>query len=268
MRYRKIAGIFVVSLAHLGAAEAGPGDVDERFASMVASIRRADYRGDRPELGRLGELLADMDLKSRRAHQHYWVGFAFWRRGINGLNETPTPTDLVMDLERCEHHQRKALEADPAFEDALGALVSCPGMQVGFALPEMRARLLAEGANSFRRLLAAKAGSRNPRTMWLLSGYEASQRDLPKALATLVRGLELAQEESEIPAEPWTPRWGAPELFMSLSYLLSRPADAQPQTARAYAEAALLLAPEWHYVRAILIPAIEALPRDSSPPKR
>lgn len=42
------------------------------------------------------------------------------------------------------------------------------------------------------------------------------------------------------------------------------PGNAHPGVARGFAEAALLLVPDWHYVRDILIPQIIALPPASA----
>jgi hypothetical protein len=46
---------------------------------------------------------------------------------------------------------------------------------------------------------------------------------------------------------------------MSLAYLHAT-ATRNRALARAYAEGALALVPEWHYVRDILLPQIDALP--------
>ena len=42
------------------------------------------------------------------------------------------------------------------------------------------------------------------------------------------------------------------------------PGNAHPGVARGFAEAALLLVPDWHYVHDILIPQIAALPPASA----
>ena len=89
--------------------------------------------------------------------------------------------------------------------------------------------------------------------------------DPVKAAQTYRRGLGAARSEAlHHPAAPvWVPRWGAAEDLMSLGYLFSHAEPKDRALARAYADAALAIAPEWHYVRDILGPQIEALPPGS-----
>jgi hypothetical protein len=47
---------------------------------------------------------------------------------------------------------------------------------------------------------------------------------------------------------------------MNLAYLYSHAPKPDRALALAYAEGALTAVPEWHYVRDILLPQIEALP--------
>ncbi len=263
-----VSALVLSTVARASAPAAG----DLELTRLVEAIRQADYRGRREDLGRLAGELGRLDLPDRAAYQDYWVGFAWWRRAINGFNEAPRPADLLADLERCEASERKALSKDPAFEDALAGLANCLGMQLYLSSslpPDSRAAILARGGDDLMRLRGLKEATTNPRILWVLAGWEAAgaSADLSRSIETLVRGLTLARLESRQAREPWVPAWGEAELLMSLSYLYAIPGRAQKPVARGFAEAALFLVPHWHYVADILLPQIEALPDPSPTPK-
>ena len=250
----------------------GTSSADRKFITLIEAIQRADYRGHRDELGRLAGDLGALEIPDRRAYQDYWVGFAWWRRSINGFSESPRPADLMADLEKCETSERQSLSAAPGFEDALNGLANCLGMQLYLSstmAPETRTAILGRGTSDLQNLRARKEGTANPRTLWVLAGWEASgpDGDVSKSIETLVRGLTLARAENARPREPWIPAWGQAEILMSLSYLYALPARAEKPVARAFAEAALFLVPDWHYVRDILMPQIAALPEPAPSPK-
>src|SRR5579864_3102545 len=70
----------------------------EQVVKIITQIRRADYEGDRAALNSLYEQLTPfVDEPELASRVRYWRGFAKWRRGINGFNETPTPKDLAED---------------------------------------------------------------------------------------------------------------------------------------------------------------------------
>lgn len=237
---------------------------DRRLADAVAAIVRADYRGDRAELARQGEALAAAPSRRNAAYREYWTGFAFWRRAINGFNETPALADLMSDLERCARHERAALALDAGLEDARGALCGCLGGQLflGSQLAhEKRAAVVEELLAAFK--VVERMADGNPRSLWIVGGFQAfSPRgaDPARGAATYRRGLAAARAEAlAVPREPWAPTWGAPELLMSLAYLNTAGPRPNKEVARAYAESALAMVPDWHYVRDVLLPQIEKL---------
>lgn len=267
-----VLAINVAFILPISGRAQGASNADRKFVTLIEAIQRADYQGQRDELRRLAGDLGALELPDRRPYQDYWVGFAWWRRAINGFSESPRPDDLMADLERCEASERQSLSALPGFEDALNGLANCLGMQLylsSTAAPQVRAAILSRGTNDLQSLRASKEGTANPRTLWVLAGWEASgpNGDLSKSIETLVRGLTLARAERDRPREPWIPAWGGAELLMSLSYLHALPARAEKPVARAFAEAALFLVPDWHYVRDILMPQIAALPEPAPSPK-
>lgn len=259
---RRSTMIAPVLLAARLSAAAPP---DQALAHSAAAILRNDYGADRAQL-----LLLARDLERRSGGPHekyrrYWIAFAYWRRGFNGLNETPAPADLAEDFDRCAAQARAALALDPGFEDARGALMGClmGRLWVPGGLPEERkAGFLREGTDVMRTLMQ-NAGS-NPRSLWLVGmqqAYRPAGGDPGAAIATWKRGLAGAREEALAAGSraPWAPSWGAPEILMNLAnfHTYAKPDKA---VARAYAEGALAMAPDWHYVRDILLPAIEKLP--------
>ncbi|MFN7986501.1 MAG: hypothetical protein U0529_03455 [Thermoanaerobaculia bacterium] len=249
------------------AAPAPPGPLapsDRVLAESAAAILRNDYRADRAELLRLAQGLERLGESPHEKYRRYWIAFAYWRRGFNGLNDTPKPADLGEDFERCATHARAALALDSELEDARGALMGCLMGQLwvpGQIPDDRKADFIREGSEVMKAL-ATKAGS-NPRSLWLVGmqqAYRPEGGDASAAIASWMRGLAGARQEAlAAPRDPWIPSWGAPEILMNLAnfYTYAKPNKA---VARAYAEGALAMAPEWHYLREILMPAIEKLP--------
>lgn len=236
---------------------------DRRLADAVSAIVRADYRGDRAELLRQAEALGAAPSKRNAAYREYWIGFAYWRRAINGFNEVPPPEGLLADLRACAAHQRAALALDARLEDAQSALSGCLAGQMYLSAQlsaEERTAVLKEGVAAVTAL--KERPDPNPRSLWILGGFEAFAprgADPMRAAATYRRGLAAARAEalSTVRKEPWVPVWGAPEILMSLAYLNNSGPKPDRAVARAYAEAALAMVPDWHYMKDVLLPQIE-----------
>ena len=112
----------------------------------------------------------------------------------------------------------------------------------------------------------------NPRVLWIKGGLQmvvppASGGDWTKAAATLRKGVASAwRQATAAPAPlPWAPAWGGAENLMNLAYLHSHLPVPERAVALAYAEGALTKAPQWHYVRDVQLPMIEALPGEPQP---
>ena len=262
-----------LAVTALVVAEHGPSavppDSGPRLASEAREILRADYRGDRAELLRRAEALAAAP-GDPIALARYWAGFAWWRRGMNGFSETPRPADVASDFGRCAGEERAALRLDPALDEAGAALAGCL-VGMAFSLPdgEGRAALFAE-SNEILRSLEPRAEG-NPRILWMLGGRlmapPAQGGDLARAAETFRRGLLAARRESLGPPRgPALPAWGAPENLMSLAFLHSIGPSPDRDVARAYADGAMAMVPDWHYVRDVLVPRIESLPAPARRP--
>lgn len=240
--------------------------VETQLAELVAAVRSADYRGDRAALDRLDAMLEKIPDSTLDDYRAYWRGFARWRRAINGFNETPTPTDLESDLHAAVGHFRAALERRPGWIEARLAMVGSLGNLIYLAGDdaEKRKTILAEYAPIGKNLHAD--GPDNPRVLWIVGGLQLAAPpptggDPVKAATTMRKGVECAWREALAGAAPaWVPAWGGPENLMNLAYLYSHSALNNKDAARAYAQGALVAVPEWHYVRDVLLPQIEAMP--------
>jgi hypothetical protein len=240
---------------------------EARLAELAAAVLGADYRGDRAELARLDAALSRLDARPLNEYRDYWRGFALWRRAMNGFNETPTPEDLGADLEKAVARFRTSLEARPEWIEARLAMVGCWGNLIYLAGKDegKRKAILDEAVPTFRWLME-NAGD-NPRALWIKGGMEMGAPpptggDLAKAASTARRGVACAWREALTGSTPppYVPTWGGPENLMNLAYLYSHAPKPDRALALAYAEGALTAVPEWHYVRDILLPQIEALP--------
>ncbi len=247
-----------------GAAASGAASLSD----LVRQIRAADYQGARSDLQRLAGLLDAVKDRESAAYRHYWRGFALWRRAINGFNETPMPPDLEGDLNAGLASFRAALAEKPDWIEARIGMVGCWSNLLFLAQSDAtRTQAMLTDFIPVAREVREK-GADNPRALWLAGGSLLGAPppyggDAAKAAATFRRGIEaaLAEARQTSVGEPvWIPRWGGAENLMSLAYLYSHSALANRELALAYAEGALVAAPDWHYVRDILWPQIQALP--------
>jgi hypothetical protein len=109
-------------------------------------------------------------------------------------------------------------------------------------------------------------GGDNPRALWLIGGLQLQAPppyggDAVKAAATMRKALDAARREAidKATAPAYVPAWGGAENLMNLAFLYSHSAVQDRTAALAYAEGALVAAPEWHYVRDVLMPQIHAM---------
>lgn len=240
---------------------------ESAVGSIVQDIRRADYEGDRDRLVTLYDDLApyigaaDAGLASR---VHYWRGFAYWRRALNGFNDGVDPAVLEADLEIAIAAFEAAHEREPDFADATIGMVSCVANLI--FLHRRDSARVQELVERLRPLSAAAAevAPDNPRLLWVqgASAWRASpgstaEREA-RGFALYHRGLELARaRRAAAPDLPLDPTWGEAELLMNLAWANLNKEEPDPEAASRYAQQALVLVPYWHYVRDILVPQIE-----------
>jgi uncharacterized protein YndB with AHSA1/START domain len=264
--YRQLAKYLVPSPTIALVAPAG--DLSrEQVVKIVTQIQRADYEGDRAALNHLyDELVPFVDKPELASRVRYWRGFAKWRRAINGFGETPPPKDLSEDLTEGESEFDAALQRDPGFVDARVGAASCmfnrfflEGVFKNVKDPQQLREILAPASLLLKD--AKTAAPDNPRLLWVLGPNQWSTPPergggQEKAIATYEKGLDAIREHKESTNDLLEPTWGEPELLMSLAWSNLNRTTPDLKAAGQYAEAALKLVPDWHYVRDILMPQI------------
>lgn len=266
MKGAAVAAAVLMAAGPYGSQEPDGGS---QLARIVNEVQSADYRGERADLRRLADALESLKDPKLAGYRHYWRGFALWRRALNGFNETPMPPDLALDLEAGIASFRAALAEKPGWIEARIGMVGCGSSLLFLAQgdgPRTEAIL-----NEFIPVAqeVREKGADNPRALWLTGGSQLGAPppyggDAAKAANTFRRGIEAALAESrgtDADEPVWVPRWGGAENLMSLAYLYSHSALANRDLAVAYAEGALVAVPEWHYVRDVLWPQIQAMPQ-------
>ena len=248
----------------------------DAVVQRVAAIQRADYEGDRVTLKRCyDELTAYVDDKDLGAKVRYWRGFALWRRAVNGANDKVPPGELQDDFKQAVTEFEAAIARDPGFADARSAAGATLGnlMALYATYPDLSpefkdpARKQQSIDNALTYMNDAQASDpENPRVWWVLGPVrwyqsfqrkESAEKSSDAAIEMYQKGLEAARKRKNLVSDPLTPSWGEAECLMSLAAAkFYRPA---PDLAAAdeYAHSALKLVPHWHYVKDILIPAIE-----------
>jgi len=106
----------------------------------------------------------------------------------------------------------------------------------------------------------------NPRVLWMVGAEllfkPASQGGSPEQAIEVYRRMAKLGKGSAAPRSP-LPDWGEPEALMSLAYAHLNLATPDLDAAAAEAREALRLVPDWHYLRDILLPMIEARRKSS-----
>jgi hypothetical protein len=232
----------------------------EAAIKVVTEIQRADFDGDRAALKRLPEELAPyLDDERLSAQVRYWRGFALWRRAINGFNDAVDPKELQEDLQLAVEEFKQAQAKDAGFVDAKIGELSCTGL-LAFSVGQkdtQRMRELIARTIQLRKE-AETAAPDNPRFLWV-SGPMLWNIPVergggqPKAIEAYEKGLEVIRKNKAKVGDPLEPRWGEPELLMSMAWSELNCKEPDLDAAEKYAHAALQSVPYWHYVRDILM---------------
>src|SRR5207249_3962662 len=91
-------------------------------------------------------------------------------------------------------------------------------------------------------------------TLWYSPPQFGGGQD--KGFEAYQQGLVWARKEHVM--DPLDPAWGEPELLMNLAFASLNATTPDLEAADRYAHEALKLVPNWHYVRDLLIPQIQA----------
>ena len=259
---RRRAVALLLAAGALAAPAAGQPSDEERLLDLKAELMAADYRADLEELARGRAMLAPLAQHPTLGYLAcYWAGFAAQRLAVNG-------TSRGMAAEEVERHLASALgdfDASLArredFADAHVGVVSVTSWLLGIEFGRGGARA-SEWLERTRRHLARayELEPDNPRLLWVHAGIRFNTP--AEHGGSQAEGMELwrrAVEASraERAGDPLLPDWGEPESLMSIAWARLHGERPDPAAAREPAEAALRLRPDWYYVRAILLPAIE-----------
>ena len=231
--------------------------------TLVGDVQRADYAGDREGLQRLYGKLAVYEAEEVKSRVQYWRGFALWRRAINGFNDHVDSQELRDDLVRALGEFEASAKTEPGFvESKIGAL-SCIGL-LSFATNEKdpeRIQSLLERGKALRNDIE-RIDRDNPRFLWVIGANywyipieQGGGQD--KAMEIYQNGLKSFNRRKTVVNDPLDPSWGEPELLMNLAWSNLHRTSPNLDAAEQYAQQALGLVPEWHYVRDILVPQIE-----------
>jgi tetratricopeptide (TPR) repeat protein len=249
---------------------------EKRPADIVTEIQRADYEGDRAALKlRYEELQSFAEVPGLASRVRYWLGFAMWRRALNGFNESVDRAELEEDLKLAEVEFENAMAKDPTFIDAKVGAASCLAnlSVIYFGRKELeRSRALLDRSNELLKQ-AEVAAPDNPRMAWVLGAnlwYRPLDRGggQARAIETYERALKIARKNKRIMTESLDPSWGEAELLMNLAWSNLNTTKPDFDAAESYAQAALKLVPYWHYVRNILLPQIENRRRKQQAPAK
>lgn len=269
--------LYVDAISQSAAVAKGTSSVGasrKQVQKLVNQVQDADYRADQTALQRIYmELEPFADVKVLGAKVRYWRGFAQWRRGVNGLNDSVDPKELEQDFKLAIAEFESALSKDPNFVDArlaagasMGLLSYLYGFTPAFAAERAkdptRVREIVSKALKYVNE-AETAQPENPRVLWVLGQIRWTMPPemgggQPKAIETNEKGLRLAVEGKGLSADALMPSWGKPELMMNLAINHLRRKEPDLAAAEKYARSALEIVPNWHYVRDILLPQIEA----------
>jgi hypothetical protein len=253
----------VLVLAAANARAAG----DETLAVTAGRILAADYGNDQAALGKFAAALAHGGSGDEVAYRRYWRGFALWRKALNAMNETPPPASAADDARAGIASFREALVAKPDWIEAQIGITGCAPLLLFLAVSDVdRQAVLKDFLPTWQVVRDHSAG--NPRALWemgqsQLAGNPRQAPDPTKARELFRQGVDAALVEARAAngaGQAAVPRWGGAENLMNLAYLHTHTALKDRDLATAYAEGALVAAPNWHYVRDILWPKIQELP--------
>ena len=269
--------VLLVLLLNLAAVTGDPTSAPalSQPRAIVTQIQRADYAGDRAALQQLRQSLAPyVDDKEIGTRVLYWQGFASWRRALNGFNDHADPKELEQDLRQAISDFQTAYTRDPNFSDAKIGAASCLTNLLYLHLKEPNA--VEQYSAQFRPLFGDVQASDpdNPRFLWIKGAalwyMPANMGGGPaQAIATYASGLQIIhhQQTKSSPTksnDPLNPSWGEPELLMNLAWSNLNKPKPDLEAAAEYANAALALVPDWHYVRDLLIPQIKSAKEKAS----
>jgi hypothetical protein len=235
--------------------------VRAKLVEAKAALMSADYRADVAKLASLrsevAQLANDPDLGYLA---DYWSGFASWRMVVNGVSAKMPAEEAIGHLGRAVTDFESSIRKKSDFADGYAGAAAMHGWLGAYKSADQAA--MKQEIETFHRMLtrALELEPSNPRVLWI----EAVPFMVMPAErgGNVDRAIELYQKmiENAAPPRPDSPLpdWGKPEALMSLAGARLKKPTPDVNAAADDARAALRLQPEWHYVKDILLPRIEA----------
>jgi tetratricopeptide (TPR) repeat protein len=216
------------------------------FSKNVAVMENAWMDGDRAALQSTIESFRTMQAAEPKARTAYALGYAEQRlahtRGVPPDEQKTLLTDAAAQFEAVIKLEPKNGEAHALLASALGSLIGLEkmrGMTLGPRANEEMENALALEPNNPRVLLQAGLSAFH-KPVEYGGGIDIAEPLLRRAVSIF------AQEPSD---RPW-PNWGRFESHMFLGMLLDK--AGKKESARSEYEAALAIAPQSPWARAIL----------------
>jgi hypothetical protein len=213
---------------------------------------RAGYTGDLQVLAgaaRDARAIADADPAAAPL-AHYWAGYAYWQRAVNGVNVNAPAEQIAADRTAALAEMDAAIAAREAFADAHALAGWLHGWLYTADPDHQDAHVTALRAHHTR---ARELEPDNPRVLWAYA-TALQFRDRPAAYKIFD---ELTQRP-DVPKPTAEPDWGVPEAMMSRAWIHANVDGGDLAVGEQLARRALELRPYWSYVKSILIPQIEA----------
>ncbi len=243
--------------------------VERTLVAAKAQLMSADYRADLPRLARVRAQLAPLREDPHWGYlADYWTGFASWRMAINGVAKNMRKQDIKANLDDAVADFEAAARLRADFADAAAAAASVHSwLGYAFADDQTIARVHYQRATELLER-ALQSAPDNPRVLWVQGGFylfKPVEFGGDPAHAEKIYERQ-AQVAPPLDANSPLPDWGKPEAWMSLAFAHLNQTEPDLISARKEAHVALGLQPDWHYVREILIPQIDAaIVRRASP---
>jgi len=172
------------------------------------------------------------------------------------------PKEIEHDLQSAAAEFQQAEALDHTFADADVARASClSNLLYLHRADAVRVQEFAAQARQALKEAETKAPD-NARLTWVQGPnlwYRAGDNEelQKKTIESYERGLQVIRSQKANTSDPLQPSWGEPELLMNLAWSNLHRKTPDLDASQRYAQSALDLVPNWHYVRDILMPQIQ-----------
>lgn len=250
------ASLLAVPLASVEGTSERATLIEARNLAYDANFRN-DQAGLRSAIATIESLT---NAPNDAAYVHYYLWWSYWALAGSQYQAQDLTAALQSGTTSLEHARLAvaARERDPEFQTALANALVVVGV-LGHKIAD--AAFIAELKSV--RLRALELGPANPRVLWMDAGFifnspPESGGSRERGLARAEEALKLFDAESDATAvDPIAPRWGGALAhgWIANMYLTATP--PQKDKARAAAETALRMRPDFWYVRDQVMPKLQ-----------